>query len=51
MFKVGDNIVGITVKQIKTGINGKFAIIGRSMGNAEVTGVRNVYSEDRKSVV
>ncbi|MDZ4756974.1 MAG: hypothetical protein SGJ10_02390 [Bacteroidota bacterium] len=45
VFKVGDNIVGIAVKQIITGTNGKFAIIGRSMGNAEVTGVRNVYSE------
>lgn len=45
IFKAGDNIVGITVKQIKKGTNGKYAIIGRSMGNAEVTGVKNVYSE------
>uniref|UniRef100_UPI00404AA2C4 hypothetical protein n=1 Tax=Flavobacterium sp. TaxID=239 RepID=UPI00404AA2C4 len=45
VFKVGDNIIGITVKQIRTGTNGKYAIIGRSMGNAEINGVRNVYSE------
>lgn len=45
VFKVGENIIGITVKQIRTGSNGKYAIIGRSMGNAEMNGVRNVYSE------
>ncbi len=44
-FKVGDNLVGITIKQIKQGTNSKYAIIGRSMGNAEITGVRNAYSE------
>jgi hypothetical protein len=45
IFKVGDKLVGIAIKQIKQGTNGKYAIIGRSMGNAEITGVRNVYSE------
>jgi hypothetical protein len=45
VFREGDNLVGIAIKQIKNGTNEKYAIIGRSMGNAEITGVRNVYSE------
>ena len=45
IFKAGDNILGIAVKQIKQGTDGKYAIIGRSMGNAEITGVRNIYVE------
>ena len=45
LFKVGDNLVRIAIKQIKQGTNGKYAVIGRSMGNAEITGVRNVYTE------
>ena len=45
IFEVGDRIAGIAIKQIKQGSNGKYALIGRSMGNAKITGVRNVYSE------
>jgi hypothetical protein len=45
LFKIGDKIVGIAIKQIRIGGNGKYAIIGRSMGNAEVTGVKHVYAE------
>lgn len=45
VFHVGDKILDISIKQIKKGTNGKIAIIGRSMGNAKVTGVKNVYSE------
>lgn len=45
VFKVGDIIKGISVKQIKKGTSGKIAIIGRSMGNDKVTGIRHVYEE------
>ena len=45
LFSVGEEIVGISIKRIKHGISQKYAIIGRSMGNAEITGVRNVYAE------
>jgi len=31
VFKVGENIAGITIKQIKLGLADKFAIIGRQM--------------------
>lgn len=43
IFKIGDNIAGITLKQIRQGTNGKYAIIGRSMGSSEMTGVRNIF--------
>ena len=45
LFNIGDEIVGISIKQIKKGTNGKYAIIGRSMGNAQITGVKDVYAE------
>ncbi len=45
VWKVGDEIAGITISRIKAGTNGKTAIIGRAMGNAENKGVRDVYNE------
>ncbi|MDQ3111891.1 MAG: hypothetical protein M3R17_18550, partial [Bacteroidota bacterium] len=51
-FKVGDSIAGLTIKQLRVGANGRVAVIGRSMGNETVTGVKNVYAElNSKNVV
>jgi hypothetical protein len=45
LFNVGDEIAGIRIERIKSGTNGKIAIIGRAMGNNEIKGVKDVYQE------
>jgi hypothetical protein len=45
LFNVGDKILDLSIKQIRYGTNGKYALIGRSMGNAEMTGIRDIYLE------
>ena len=44
-FHIGDVISNIAVKNIKHGDSGKYAIIGRSMGNETTNGLRNIYDE------
>ena len=44
-FQIGDIISNIAIKNIKQGTNGKYALIGRSMGNETTNGLRNIYEE------
>ncbi len=45
VFRIGDNIAGFTVKQVRAGSNGKVAVIGRSMGNSKNKGIRDIYND------
>tara|TARA_R100001369_G_scaffold85719_2_gene119617 strand:+ start:8148 stop:12224 length:4077 start_codon:yes stop_codon:yes gene_type:complete len=44
-FQIGDIISDIAIKNIRQGTNGKYALIGRSMGNETTNGLRNIYEE------
>ena len=42
---VGDEVAGLKIQRILGGSSGKIALIGRSMGNSKMPGVRNAYYE------
>ena len=44
-FVIGDKIGTIAIERIKVGRSKKIAIIGRSMGNANMKGVKDAYSD------
>ncbi|WP_302304955.1 hypothetical protein [Culturomica massiliensis] len=50
-FKIGDQIGDYTIQKVRSGSNGKIAMVGRSMGNAENPGVKNIYQELKKTTL
>jgi RHS repeat-associated protein len=44
-FGVGDEIAGLKIQRVLQGDSGKIALMGRSMGNSKMPGVRDAYRE------
>jgi RHS repeat-associated protein len=44
-FRIGEEIAGLKIQRVLPGNNGKIALIGRSMGNSNMVGVRDAHRE------